>query len=63
MGSDQEGAVKMLEDSLLSNPAWSTLTAVREGRYVVLDRELFQLRPNGRWAEAYETIYHLIYEE
>ena len=63
MGADQEGAIRMLNDALLSNPAWATLTAVREGRYVVLDRELFQLRPNGRWAEAYETLYGLIYEE
>ena len=63
MGADQEGAVRMLNDTLLSNPAWATLTAVREGRYVILDRELFQLRPNGRWAEAYEILYDLIYEE
>lgn len=61
MGADQAGAEKMLEDTLLSNPAWSTLTAVREGRYVVLDRELFHLRPNGRWAEAYKEIYRLVY--
>jgi iron complex transport system substrate-binding protein len=53
----------MLEDALLSNPAWSTLTAVREGRFVVLDRDLFHLRPNGRWAEAYETIYEIVYED
>lgn len=63
MGSDQEGAARMLEETLLTNPAWVTLTAVREGRYVVLDRELFQLRPNGRWAEAYKELYKLIYEE
>lgn len=63
MGADQEGAVRALNDALLSNPAWATLTAVREGRYVVLDRELFQLRPNGRWAEAYDALYHLIYEQ
>lgn len=63
MGADQEGAEKMLEDALLSNPAWNTLTAVREGRFVVLDRDLFHLRPNGRWAEAYETIYEIVYED
>ena len=63
MGADQQGAMRTLETTLLSNPAWSTLTAVREGRYAVLDRELFQLRPNGRWAEAYEAVYELIYEE
>ena len=63
MGADQEGAEKMLEDALLSNPAWNTLTAVREGRFVVLDRDLFHLRPNGRWAQSYETIYEIVYED
>lgn len=63
MGADQAGAAQMLESALLSNPAWSTLTAVREGRYVVLDRELFHLRPNGRWAEAYREIYRLLYAQ
>ncbi len=63
MGADQEGAEKMLEDALLSNPAWNTLTAVREGRFAVLDRDLFHLRPNGRWAQSYETIYEIVYED
>ena len=61
MGANQAGAEKMLEDTLLSNPAWNTLSAVREGRYAVLDRGLFHLRPNGRWAEAYKEIYRLVY--
>jgi len=61
MGADQAGAERMLKDTLLSNPAWGTLTAVREGRFVTLDRELFHLRPNGRWAEAYKEIYRMVY--
>lgn len=63
MGANQAGAEQMLQDTLLSNPAWNTLTAVREGRYAVLDRELFHLRPNGRWAEAYKEIYGLLYAQ
>lgn len=63
MGADQAGAEQMLKDTLLSNPAWGTLTAVREGRFVMLDRELFHLRPNGRWAEAYKEIYRLVYAQ
>ncbi len=63
MGSDQEAAEQALEDTLLSNPAWSTLTAVQEGRYVVLDRDLFHYRPNSRWAESYEFIWELLYAE
>ena len=63
MGSDLDVARKTLEDTLLSNPAWSTLTAVREGRFVTLDRELFHLRPNARWAESYQIIFDLLYAE
>lgn len=61
MGADVEAAERALEQTLLSNPAWSTLTAVREGRYVVLDRDLFHYRPNGRWAEAYAFMLELLY--
>ncbi len=62
MGADQAGAERMLQDAFLSNPAWSTLTAVREGRCHMLDKELFHLRPNGRWAESYRIIYEMLYE-
>jgi len=61
MGADEEGAVRMLEETLLSNPAWATLTAVREGRFFLLERDLFHYRPNGRWAEAYARIEEILY--
>ena len=60
MGLDNEAAMATLQAALLDNPAWSTLTAVREGRYVVLDPMLFHYRPNERWAEAYEQIVSLM---
>ncbi|MBQ8954799.1 MAG: ABC transporter substrate-binding protein [Clostridia bacterium] len=60
MGMDGEAAMATVRAALLDNPAWSTLTAVREGRYVVLDPMLFHYRPNERWAEAYEQIKSLI---
>ena len=63
MGADEEGAVRMLEQTLLNNPAWSTLTAVREGRFVMLERDLFHYRPNARWAEAYEAVWERVYEQ
>ena len=61
MGLDKEAAQQMLEDTLLSNPAWNTLSAVKNGNYVVLDHQLFHYRPNARWAEAYQFIGDLIY--
>jgi len=61
MGLDKEGAQRKLTETLLSNPAWNTLSAVRNGKYIVLDHRLFHYRPNARWAEAYRFIGDLIY--
>lgn len=59
-GSDTEAAMSNLYSSLTDNPAWNTLTAVREDRFIVLDRELFHYHPNERWAESYAFIAGLI---
>lgn len=61
MGLDKEGAQRKLSETLLTNPAWNSLSAVRNGRYIVLDHRLFHYRPNARWAEAYRFIGELIY--
>lgn len=57
MGSDTEAAVKSLENMFKENPAWNTLEAVKNGRLHVMDKTLFNLKPNGLWAKAYETLY------
>lgn len=59
-GSDTEAAMSSLRTSLTDNPAWGTLTAVREGRFIVLDRDLFHFHPNERWNESYSFIADLI---
>ena len=61
LGTDPTEAEALLESTLLSNPAWSTLTAVREGRYHVLDNALYNLKPNARWGEAYEELSQILY--
>ena len=57
MGSDTEKAMKSLENMIKENPAWSSLTAIKEGRLHVMDKTLFNLKPNARFAEAYEALY------
>ena len=57
MGSDTEAAKRSLENLIEENPAWSTLDAVKEGRLHVMDKILFNLKPNDRWAESYEILY------
>ena len=50
-----------LEGEVLSNPAWGGLTAVREGRFHTLEHELYNLKPNARWGEAYEKLADILY--
>ena len=59
--ADPDAAKAVLEKTLFSNPAWQTLTAVREGRVHVMDGSLFNLRPNSRWGEAYEQLAEILY--
>lgn len=62
-GNDTEAALQNVEHLLKENPAWQTLTAVREGRYYVLDKRLYNLKPNARWGEAYEGLADILYPE
>lgn len=62
-GSDPTDAQQMLEATLLDNPAWSELRAVKEGRFYTLDPTLYNLKPNARWGEAYEKLAEILYTE
>ena len=60
-GSDATDAQETLEKTLLSNPAWGSLRAVREGRFYTLEHSLYNLKPNARWGEAYEKLADILY--
>ena len=60
-GSDQEAAQKVMEQTLTASPAWNSLTAVQEGRYYVMDKTLYHLKPNDRWGEAYQQLADILY--
>lgn len=62
-GKDAKAVQQNIENTLLNNPAWSKLTAVREGRYYVLEKELYNLKPNARWGEAYQKLADILYGE
>lgn len=62
-GSDPTDAQRTLDETLLSNPAWQSLTAVKEGRFHVMDDQLYNLKPNVRWGEAYEQLAQILYPE
>lgn len=56
-----EDAQAVLKTTLLADPAWNSLTAVKEGRCHVMDPNLFNLKPNARWGEAYEQLADILY--
>ena len=60
-GTDKEAALKNIEDMFTSNPAWQSLSAVKNGKYYVLDPYLYNLKPNERWGEAYEKMADILY--
>ena len=60
-GSDPSKAMTTLEATLLSNPAWGELTAVKEGRFHTMEQALYNLKPNARWGGAYEKLADILY--
>lgn len=62
-GADKEESRAVLEQTLLSNPAWQNLRAVKEGNFYTLDHTLYNLKPNARWGEAYEKLADILYPQ
>ena len=52
MGDDTEKALDNFSRMMEENPAWGTLSAVIEGRVHIMDRKLFNIKPNAKWAES-----------
>lgn len=63
MGSDEEKARKSYEDILASNPAWSGLSAVQNGRCIFLPKQYFHNKPNAEWDKAYEMLAEILNNE
>ena len=62
-GSNPSRAEETLKKTLLENPAWQELSAVREGRFHTLEHQLYNLKPNDRWGESYEKLADILYPE
>ena len=59
-GDDTEGMRAFVENMMAENPAWQQLTAVQEGRLYFMDKNLYNLKPNNRWGEAYEQLEEIL---
>lgn len=59
----KEDAARAYVETLLQDPAWQTLTAVQNGSYTFLPKELFHFKPNVKWAEAYRYLADILYPD
>ncbi len=56
---DREAARANIE-RLLQTEAWQSLSAVKGGRYFILDRALFHFKPCGKWDAAYRSLIDML---
>jgi ABC-type Fe3+-hydroxamate transport system substrate-binding protein len=61
MGASEEKALQSMQSALEDNPAFSSLSAVKNKRYMQLPKALFHLKPNNRWGESYEFLADILY--
>lgn len=60
MGNDTKAAQDNIAKMIMSNPAWSTLTAIKENRLHFMDKRLYNIKPNIYWADAYEQLSKIL---
>jgi len=60
---DSEKAINALKEGIEKDPAWGNLSAVKNGNYIVLPKELFHYKPNAKWSESYEYMAKILYPE
>lgn len=63
MGADEDAALAFVDAHLGQDPAWQGLKAVREGRLIVLPKDLFHYKPNARWGESYAYLAKILYPQ
>lgn len=60
-GSDLDVVYDKLKQDVESNPAWASLQAVQNDRYIFLPKDIYMYKANARYAEAYEGLAQHLY--
>lgn len=59
---DNSDAIKVhMQEFFSENPAWNNINAIKENKIYYMEKELFTLKPNDRWAEAYEKAKKILF--
>lgn len=63
MGSDMDAIEQRIKSDAESNPAWASLSAVKNNRYIILPKDLYMYKANHRYSEAYKGLAEILYPE
>lgn len=63
MGDDTQKATENVSALMSGNPIWKELEAVKNNRIYVMERTLFNIKPNAKWAEAYEKLITILLKD
>lgn len=59
-GDDQQAMMDYVNSFLMEHPAWQQLTAVKNENVHFMDKNLYNLKPNHRWGEAYGILEEIL---
>ena len=59
-GDNAEGTWEYMRQFLQEHPAWAQLTAVKNGNVHFMEKNLFGLKPNHRWGQAYAIVEEIL---
>lgn len=52
-----------IQKDVESNPAWASLSAVKNDKYLIMPKDLYLYKANDRYGEAYEELGKILYPE
>ncbi len=61
-GNEMDEVKQNVEQMFKENPLWYELDAVKNGHVYYMDKQLYNLKPNARFAEAYQKLEEILYE-
>ena len=59
-GDDAEGTKARVEQLFSENPAWTQLDAIKNDQVYFMEKNLYNLKPNHRWGEAYTKLEEIL---
>ena len=59
-GDNAEGTREYVRQFLQEHPAWAQLTAVKNDNVHFMEKQLFGLKPNHRWGQAYAVVEEIL---